>query len=91
MYHIKRISGECSDICIMNIKQIVGDNIRFIRQKRKMSQEWLALDARMSRTYVGEVERAQKNISIERLTRLAEVLNVGPDALLIREYYRSVE
>ena len=75
----------------MTIQQIVGDNIRFIRQKRNISQEALALDARMSRAYVGEVERAEKTISIERLTRLARILGVKPDVLLIPEYYKEVD
>ncbi len=75
----------------MTIEEIVGDNIRFIRQKRNISQEDLAFDADMSRTYVGEIERAQKNISVNRLTRLAKALGVNPEVLLIPEYYRSVE
>ena len=74
----------------MNIQQIVGDNIRFIRQQRCLSQEGLALDAGMSRAYVGEIERAEKTISIERLSRLAEILRVEPEVLLIREYYKRV-
>ncbi len=72
----------------MTIQQIVGDNIRFIRQQRNISQEALALDAGMSRAYVGEVERAEKTISIERLTRLAGILGVQPEVLLIAEYYK---
>ncbi len=75
----------------MTIEQIVGDNIRFIRQKRNISQEGLAFDADMSRSYVGEVEQAKRNISINRLTRLAKALGVGPEVLLIPEYYRTVE
>ena len=71
----------------MTIQQIVGDNIRFIRQKRHISQEALALDARMSRAYVGEIERAEKTISIERLTRLAEILGVEPGLLLTKDAY----
>ncbi len=74
----------------MNIRQIVGDNIRFIRQKRNLSQEGLALDARMSRAYVGEIERAEKTISIERLSRIATILAVEPEVLLIREYYKTI-
>ncbi len=72
----------------MDIRQIAGDNIRFIRQKKHISQEALALDAGMSRTYVGEVERAEKTITIERLARLARILEVEPGLLLTKEYYR---
>ncbi len=45
----------------------------------------------MRRAYVGEIERAQKTISIERLTKLAKVLGVEPEVLLIPEYYKRVE
>ena len=74
----------------MTIQQIVGDNIRFIRQQRGISQEGLALDARMSRAYVGEIERAEKTISISRLTRLGVILEVEPEVLLIPDYYKRL-
>ena len=81
----------CEFCFYMTIQQIVADNIRHIREKRNISQESLALDAQMSRAYVGEIERAEKTISIERLTKLAKVLGVEPEVLLIYEYYKRME
>lgn len=75
----------------MKIQQIVGDNIRHIRQKKKLSQEALALEANMSRSYVGEVERAEKNISVDCLVKLAEALEVEPKALVLPGYYKTIK
>ncbi len=72
----------------MTIQQIVGDNIRHIRERKNMSQEVLAWDAQMSRTYIGEIERAKKTISIGRLVKIAKVLEVAPEMLLIEDYYK---
>ncbi len=74
----------------MNIKRIVGDNIRFIRQQRKMSLEDLAHNAKMGRAYVNEIERGNKNISVDRLAKLAEALGVEPRELVIPKYYKNL-
>lgn len=47
-----------------------------------MSQEQLALDAGMKRSYVSEIERGFRNPSVRALGRLADALNVAPDVLL---------
>ncbi len=89
LYTVTGFFKKHGNFVYMNIRQIVGDNIRFIRQKRNMSQEALAFDAMMSRTYIGEIERAKKNISVECLTRLARILEVEPGLLLTKEAYRN--
>jgi transcriptional regulator with XRE-family HTH domain len=72
----------------MTIEEIAGENIRRIRQKKGLSQEALALDARMSRPYIGEVERAEKTISIDRLQKIAKVLEV--DVWLLLQPHSSI-
>ncbi len=47
-----------------------------------MSQEQLALDAGMERSYVSDLERGTRNPSVRALGRLAEALDVEPMALL---------
>ncbi len=74
----------------MTIQQIVGDNIRHIREQRHLSQEALGWDAKMSRAYIGKVERAQRSITIVRLAKLAKALGVKAEVLLIPEYYRRL-
>jgi transcriptional regulator with XRE-family HTH domain len=75
----------------MKIQLIAAENIKNIRAKRGLSQEGLALDAKMSRAYIGEVERAEKNISIGRLEKIAKVLKVEVDLLLRKNGYLEVK
>ena len=54
----------------------LGRNIRSMREKRGISQEGLGKLAKVHRTYVGMVERGEKNITINNLTKLAKALGV---------------
>jgi transcriptional regulator with XRE-family HTH domain len=74
----------------MKIQQVAAENIRHIRLKRGLSQEGLALDAGMSRAYIGEIERSEKNISIGRLEKIAKVLKVDAFLLLKRNGFQEI-
>lgn len=65
-----------------NIKKTVGSNIRRLREKRGWSQEKLAEMADLDRTYIGRIERGEKNIGVENLSKIAGTLNVAPSILL---------
>jgi len=54
----------------------VGDKIRDIRQDRGISQEDLAFKAGLDRTYVGSVERGERNISLINLERIMRALDL---------------
>ncbi len=75
----------------MDIKQIVGDNIRFIREKKGWIQEDLAIRAKVSRTYIGQVERGEKRLSIDILDQIAKGLGVEVAILVTKDAYRSFE
>ncbi|QLI82666.1 helix-turn-helix transcriptional regulator [Chitinibacter fontanus] len=55
---------------------VFAKNVRLARRLRNLTQESLALEASMSRTYVSEVERGARNISIDSMAMLAEALDV---------------
>ena len=51
-----------------------GEKVRAEREKLGLSQEALATKAGMHRTYIGMIERAEKNITLENIDRLAKAL-----------------
>jgi len=55
----------------------LGENIKHFRKKRGLSQEKLAGLANLHRTYVGGVERGERNISLLNLVHLADALEVS--------------
>jgi transcriptional regulator with XRE-family HTH domain len=65
-----------------NIKQIIGKNIRNHRKEKGFSQEELAEKASLHRTYIGSVERGERNISVENIVSIARALNILAKELL---------
>lgn len=63
-------------------KKLVGKRIRELRLASGLSQEALADEAGLHRTYMGSVERGERNISLENIVRIARALKVEPSELL---------
>ena len=59
-----------------NVRTHIAANIRRLREARNLSQEELGELAQCHRTYVSQLERGITNISVDRLERLAQVLQV---------------
>jgi len=53
-----------------------GKKVREERLKRKLSQEEFADVAGVHRTYIGMIERAEKNITLENIEKIAKALNI---------------
>jgi transcriptional regulator with XRE-family HTH domain len=68
------------DIC-----KIAGKNVRLARLAAGLSQEALADEAEIDRTYVSGVERGLRNPSIKVIARIAKVLDTTPAALLSKD------
>lgn len=60
-------------------------NLRKAREAKCISQERLAEIAGLHRTYVGSVERGERNISIDNIERLARALGLEASTLLERD------
>ncbi|NCB47297.1 MAG: anaerobic benzoate catabolism transcriptional regulator [bacterium ADurb.Bin157] len=54
-----------------------GETIRKLRKERGLSQEDLAFKADLHRTYIGMIERAEKNITLINIEKLAKALKVN--------------
>jgi transcriptional regulator with XRE-family HTH domain len=59
-----------------------GKRLRQLRVDAGLSQEELADNAKLDRSYVGGVERGERNISLENICKLAAALNCPPSRLL---------
>lgn len=63
-------------------RRAFGDRVRMLRSETGLSQEALADAASLHRTYVGSVERGERNISLDNIYALAGALGVTPADLL---------
>ena len=66
----------------MDIRRRVGLNVKRYRKERGFSQEGLALECGVHRTYVSGVERGIRNPTVVVLERIARALDISPSRLL---------
>lgn len=59
-----------------NLQRRLGGRIRELRKKRKWSQERLAEACRLHWTYVGQVERGERNLTLQSIEALAKGLEI---------------
>ena len=64
------------------LSQKIGQLIRKIRMEKKISQESLALQCGIDRSYLGRIERGEVNLSVEKLYEIANTLEVHVRDLL---------
>jgi len=68
-----------------DIKQRIGKNIRRTRLAKSLTQEELAELAGLHFTYIGSVERGERNISVVNLEKIAKALAVETQNLLVKK------
>ncbi len=64
-------------------REVFAERMRTLRQAKSLSQEQLADLCGLHRTYIGSVERAERNISIDNMERIAEALKTSLADLLV--------
>lgn len=62
--------------------ELFGKRLVELRKAKGWSQERLALESGLARSYVGGIERGQRNIALYNICVLAETLNVEPSEML---------
>lgn len=63
------------------IKKRFGARLRQLRKAKKLSQEALAFEAGLDRSYLSSIERGTSNVALINIHRLAEALGVGAEEL----------
>lgn len=61
-----------------------GNKVRQLRKEKGLSQEELSFKADLHRTYIGMIERAEKNITLTNIDKIAKALDVSPSELLAK-------
>ena len=70
--------------------KILADNVRAFRSEKGLSQESLADLCSLHRTYVGSIERRERNATLATLALLADALGIGvPELLTPREHAKE--
>jgi transcriptional regulator with XRE-family HTH domain len=67
-----------SSMAASDPKLVFGKRLRALRELRGWSQEHLAAVVGLDRSYVGSVERGERNISLENIHKLAKALKISP-------------
>lgn len=63
-------------------RKALGSKIRKIRKEQGYSQESLADEIGLHRTYIGAIERGEQNVSLDNIVKIAKTLKIKPSQLL---------
>lgn len=69
----------------MDIIRVFGSNVRHYRELKGISQEKLAELSGLHRTYISDIERFQRSISLSNVQKIADALEVEPFKLFIEK------
>jgi len=73
----------------MDLREVFATNLRRLRNEKGLSQDALAYEAEVSRSYLSQLEKGTFYASLKIIGRLAEAMNVEPDEFLKRPTKRS--
>jgi len=64
-------------------RTLLADNLKRLRSEKGWSQEELAAQSQLDRSFIAHVERQARNVSIDNIEKLANALNVSVSALFL--------
>ena len=88
-YILHTINSFTHSIFNMSKKKILvqfGEKVRELRKEKGLSQEELSFKSDLHRTYIGMIERAEKNITLANIEKIAKALNVD-----LKELFNSTK
>lgn len=72
----------CGSMYSLDVKKIFGMRVAHLRKAKGWSQEKLALESGISRSYIGDVERGERNISLVNICRIASTMGINLSHLM---------
>jgi transcriptional regulator with XRE-family HTH domain len=78
------LPSPCDASSIMDLRGVVGRNIKAAREQRGMAQDALAHEAGIHVTYLSGVENGRRNITLNVLERISRALDVDETTLVAR-------
>jgi transcriptional regulator with XRE-family HTH domain len=72
----------------MDLRKIVGENVRGFRQLQGVSREELCEKSNINLNHIGAIERGEENVTLDTLSKLGIALGIEPYAFLTKECYR---
>ena len=67
----------------MDYLRVFGENVRIRRLQLGLTQEQLAESSDLHRTYIGAIERGNRNVSLKNIVLISESLKIKPHELLV--------
>jgi len=64
------------------LRKVFADAVRAARRERGISQEALADECGLHRTYIGSIERAERNVSLDNIEKISTALRLSASQLL---------
>jgi transcriptional regulator with XRE-family HTH domain len=66
----------------LNLREVLSQNIRAFRAREGLSQDEFAARCGLHRTYIGSVERKERNITLETLSQISASMGIPVSELL---------
>jgi transcriptional regulator with XRE-family HTH domain len=79
------IKGHLTRMDKTNLRQVLADNVRRYRARVGISQDNFAIECGVHRTYVGQVERCERNVTLATLELFARAMHTDVPSLLTRD------
>ncbi|SIQ06525.1 helix-turn-helix domain-containing protein [Chryseobacterium sp. RU33C] len=73
-----------------NIKQKIGDRIKEVRVEKKLSQEAVAFNAGIERSFMTHIEKGRRNVSIETLKKVLTGLEISFSDFFNSNFFKNV-